>query len=194
MPKGFSFNLTGLPAFDKKIKNLNTQISKDLVDEMSASTMKIEKDAKKAAPVNMGQLRNSIHAVSYGPLTHAVVSYASYAPYIEFGTGGKVSIPAGYDEIASQFKGKGGGKLEEMIQALTQWVKRKGLAGTYSVKTQKRTGNRKAQVSEDEKLARFLAFKILKNGIRPQPFMIPAYEQEKPKLIERLKKRLNAKS
>jgi hypothetical protein len=31
-------------------------------------------------------------------------------------------------------------------------------------------------------------------NIRPQPFLIPSYEIEKPKLIQRLKKLLNAKS
>ena len=79
-----------------------------------------------------------------------------------------------------------------MIKALTLWVKRKGLAGTYSVKSRRRQGGSKLKQSQDEKLARFLAIKILKNGIRPQPFLIPAYEQEKPKLIEKLKKILNA--
>ena len=79
-----------------------------------------------------------------------------------------------------------------MIEALTLWVKRKGLAGTYSVKSGRRLGGKSTQLSQDEKLARFLAIKILKNGIRPQPYLIPAYEAEKPKLIERLKKILNA--
>jgi hypothetical protein len=68
------------------------------------------------------------------------------------------------------------------------------LAGTYSVATQKRTGGRKVQKSQDEKLARFLAIKILRNGLRAQPFLIPAYEEEKPKLFQRLKKLIDAKS
>ena len=36
------------------------------------------------------------------------------------------------------------------------------------------------------KLAYAIAISILRNGIRPQPFLIPAYEMEKPKLFNRL--------
>ena len=32
---------------------------------------------------------------------------APYAAYVEFGTGGTVSIPKGFEEMASKFKGKG---------------------------------------------------------------------------------------
>jgi hypothetical protein len=31
-----------------------------------------------------------------------------------------------------------------------------------------------------------MALKILKNGLRPQPFLIPAFEAEKPKLIKNI--------
>jgi hypothetical protein len=41
-------------------------------------------------------------------------------------------------------------------------------------------------------LAYVIARSILQKGLRPQPFLIPAYEQEKPKLIKRLKELLNA--
>ena len=144
------------------------------------------------APVNMGTLRQSIHATSKDKLTHYVEVGVSYGAYVEFGTGGKVSIPTGFQDYAATFRGKKGGSLSDMIEALTLWVKRKGLAGTYSVKSGRRLGGRATQTSQDEKLARFLAIKILKNGIRPQPYLIPAYETEKPKLIQRLKKLLNA--
>lgn len=190
----FGIDLSGIPRLENKLADLNSKIANDIAKEMSASTLKIEKDAKRLAPVNMGTLRQSIHATSKDKLTHYVDVNASYAPYIEFGTGGKVSVPAGYEEYAATFKGNKGGSLNDMIKALTLWVKRKGLAGTYSVKTQRRLGGKSVKASQDEKLARFLAIKILKNGIKPQPFLIPAYEAEKPKLIERLKKILNAKS
>ena len=190
----FGIDLSGIPRLEAKLKDIQNNIATDLAKEISASALKIEKDAKRNAPVNMGTLRQSIHATSKDKLTHYVEVGASYGAYIEFGTGGKVSIPAGYESYAATFKGNKGGSLNDMIQALTLWVKRKGLAGTYSVKSGRRLGGKATKESEDEKLARFLAIKILKNGIRPQPFLIPAYEEEKPKLIQRLKKILNAKS
>ena len=32
---------------------------------------------------------------------------APYAPYVEFGTGGLVEIPQGFEELAAKFKGRG---------------------------------------------------------------------------------------
>lgn len=205
MPKGFSFNLTGLDAFDKRLKDLKSDVYKDTVAELSASTMRIEKAAKKQAPVNLGTLRQSIHAVSYAPLTHAVVSYASYAPYVEFGTGGKVSVPPGYESFAMQYKGLPGGTYYDFLMAIAEWVRKKGIRGgtymatAYDINTKKATkikrfGSKSQKFDEDVIVAERIAYSILKKGIRPQPFMIPAYEAEKPVLIERLKKILNAKS
>jgi len=200
---GFALNLSGLDNLTKRINSIESNLRIEVAAEMSASALRIETKAKRNAPVNLGTLRQSIHSISdTGGLTHRVIASASYAPYVEFGTGGKVSIPAGYEDFAVQFKGKGSGTLEDLIQALTVWVKRKGLAGTYQATAYdisskkaskiKRTGSAKAKKSEDEKLARFLAFKILKNGLRAQPFLIPAYEEEKPILFNKLKKLLNA--
>ena len=190
----FGIDISGIPRLEQKLKDIENSISIQLAQEISASALKIEKAAKRNAPVNMGTLRQSIHATSKDKLTHYVEVGASYGAYVEFGTGGKVSIPLGYEQYAATFKGKKGGSLEDMIQALTLWVKRKGLAGTYSVKSQRRLGSKAVKSSQDEKVARFLAIKILRNGIKEQPYLIPAFEVEKPKLIERLKKILNAKS
>jgi len=190
----FGIDISGIPRLEKRLKEIEDSVSTKLAEEISASALKIEKQAKRNAPVNMGTLRQSIHATSKDKLTHYVEVGASYGAYVEFGTGGKVSIPVGYEQYAASFKGKKGGGLEDMIQALTLWVKRKGLAGTYSVKSQRRLGGKGVQQSQDMKLARFLAIKILRNGIKAQPYLIPAFELEKPKLIEKLKKILNAKS
>ena len=188
----FGIDLSGIAKLEKKLKDIERNISVDIAEEISASTLRIEKQAKRNAPVNLGTLRQSIHATSKDKLTHYVEVQASYGAYVEFGTGGKVSIPTGYETYASEFRGNKGGTLNDMINALTLWVKRKGLAGTYSVKSGRRLGNKTTKANQDEKLARFLAYKILKNGLRAQPFLIPAYEAEKPKLIEKLKKILNA--
>jgi hypothetical protein len=90
----------------------------------------------------MGYLRNSIVLDGeLGSLTYNVEARMPYAAYVEFGTGGKVSIPTGYEEYAALFKGT-------------------------------------------RKVA----------GMRSQPYLIPSYEMEKPKLIKRLNEMLNAKS
>ena len=129
-----------------------------------------------------------------GQLVFTIGSKLPYAPYIEFGTGGKVTIPAGYEQFASQFKGSKGGTFAQLLRALIEWVKRKGIVGTYSVKTGRRTGNKSIQQKQNESAAYAIALSILKKGLRPHPFLIPAYEQEIPKLKTNIKRILNAKS
>lgn len=187
---------------DKVFQNLNKfeeNIKLGIALEINASALNIQSNAKKMAPVNFGTLRNSIYLKEedfvQGKLNYSVGSNVSYAPYIEFGTGGKVSIPSNYQSFASQFKGGKKGAFKDFILALMLWVKRKGIVGTYSVKTQRRTGSKSLQASQEKSAAYAIALSILKKGLRPQPFLIPAFEQEKPKLTAKIKQIIqNAKS
>jgi len=195
---GFALNLTGLPNLMKRLKTIEDNLTKGVAQEISASSLKIERDAKRNAPVNFGTLRRSIHAESsVNGLTGRVIVDASYAPYVEFGTGGKVSVPSGYESFALQFKGVKSGTYYDFLMAIVDWIKRKGIRpneATYNVKTRKRIGTKSQKFDQDVRLDERIAYSILKKGIRPQPFLIPAYEAEKPKLFDRLKKLLNAKS
>lgn len=171
MPK-FTFDISNLSDVLKKLDTLDVKVQQDVKDEISASALNIQSGAKRLAPVNFGQLRNSIYLkeqnVDKG-YVFTVGSNASYAPYVEFGTGGKVSIPAGFEQLASGFKGKKAGTFKDMVEALTLWVKRKGIGG----------GN-------DKSIAYAIAISILRKGLRPQPFLIPAFETEKPKMIKNI--------
>jgi hypothetical protein len=63
-------------------------------------------EAKKKAPKLTGKLRNS--GVVEHTLDNTKITFnAEYAPYLEFGTGGNVSVPAGFEDLAIQFKGDG---------------------------------------------------------------------------------------
>ena len=138
----FGLNLTGIKEIEAALKTIDTKLKQDVGDEINASALNIQSSAKRLAPVDLGFLRNNIALVQETPLTFAVEAKAKYSAYIEFGTGGSVSIPAGYEDLARVFKGKGNRNI----------------------------------------------------NIRPQPFLIPSYETEKPKLIDRLKKLLDVKS
>ena len=159
-----------LGKFDKYSKTVQAEIK----DEVGASALKIYSDAKKLAPVNLGTLRNTIFIESVSPAPNkfmfTIGAKARYAPYIEFGTGGKVSIPAGYESYASQFKTKTGGTFKEMVKALMEWVEKKGIGSGKNSKS----------------VAYIIALSILRKGLRPQPFLIPAFEQERPKLKSRI--------
>ena len=135
-------NLTGIDSLQGAIKKLDEKLTKEVSNEINASSLKIQSDAKKLVPVDMGYLRNSIVLDGeLGGLTYSVEARMRYAAYVEFGTGGKVSIPSGYEEYAALFKGT-------------------------------------------RKVA----------GMRSQPYLIPSFEMEKPKLIKRINEMLNAKS
>ena len=172
----FAVSLSGMKELEGKLNKLTTALKEDVGNEINASALKIENQAKRLAPVNFGQLRNQIALTKDSELTYTVAANASYSAYVEFGTGPQVSVPADFTSYAQQFKGKSGGKFKDMVDALTLWVKRKGV------------GNGK----NDKGLAYVIALSILRKGMRPQPFLIPAYEMEKPKLIQRLNQLLNA--
>ena len=54
-----------------------------------------------------GTLLRSQSVVPYNQNGWSMINNASYAPYHEFGTGGMVEIPQGWETIAAQFKGEG---------------------------------------------------------------------------------------
>ena len=180
---GFTFNIGNLSDVLKRLHSLEAKVQQDVKDEINASALNIESMAKRLAPVNMNTLRGSIYKkekdIKNG-YVFTVGAKASYAAYVEFGTGGKVSIPKGFEQLAGNFKGRKGGKFEDMVEALMQWGIRKGYIQSGKGAKQH---------------AFYMALKILKNGLKPQPFLIPAFEAEKPKLINNIKKAIeNVKS
>ena len=67
-----------------------------------------ESVAKSRVPVDTGALKNSINADTANEgFTWKVGTNISYAPYVEFGTGAFVDVPAGLERYASDFKCKG---------------------------------------------------------------------------------------
>jgi HK97 gp10 family phage protein len=171
-----TLDIANIGNVSKRFTKLSEDVKNNLKNEINASALKIQSDAKKLAPVNLGTLRNSIYKdeVSKSPNEYIVMigSTAKYAPYIEFGTGGKVSIPNGYNDYAAQFRNKSSGKFKDMVLALTEWVQKKGIASGKQSKS----------------VAYAIALSILRKGLRPQPFLIPAFETEKGKLIQRIQK------
>ena len=199
MADRITFSINGIDKLKERLKAMDQKVKDALAMELRESAMKIQKEAKRNAPVDMGTLRNSIYMdydYQKNKLTYSIGASASYAPYIEFGTGGSVKVPAKYSSYALTFKGKSAnaGSLDEFMLALMDWVKRKGITGTYSVKTQRRTGSRGSRMSEDFDVAFAIMLKILKKGINPQPFLLPAYEAEKVNLVKKIKQAIkNAK-
>ena len=137
---GITAQITGV----KELEKILNKMSKDTEDvtsqEINDSALTIARNAKRNVVVDNGFLRGSIQLEPLSKLAYSVEAKAKYAPYVEFGTGGLVDIPAGYEQYASIFRGKG----------------------------------------------------IRKVNLRARPFLIPAFENEIPNLMKRLKKIFNA--
>jgi HK97 gp10 family phage protein len=110
MADNISFKIEGLDALIKRLGKLAPEIAKEVAMEVNASALAIQSKARRDVVVDNGILRNSIQLkeVNTGDkIMYTVGSRLRYAPYVEFGTGGTVSVPAGYEDFAIQFKGKG---------------------------------------------------------------------------------------
>ena len=137
---GITARIDGIKAIQDKLNELSKESQQGLANEINNSALNIQRNAKRNVVVDNGFLRGSIALEPISELTYTVEAKAQYAPYVEFGTGGLVDIPAGYEQYAAIFKGKG----------------------------------------------------IRKVNLRARPFLIPAFENEIPQLMKRLKEMFNA--
>jgi HK97 gp10 family phage protein len=104
------FKIEGLDALIQRLGKLSPKIAKEVALEVNASALAIQSKAKRDVKVDNSTLRSSIQLkeINQGnKIIYTVGSALKYAPYVEFGTGGEVNVPAGYETFAIQFKGKG---------------------------------------------------------------------------------------
>ena len=122
------------------------------------------------SPVNTGLFRGSVYSdvtvvdadVFRGAHAEGFVSSSDYEPKV----------------WALEWGREPGGKMPP-IEAIALWVKRKGLAGTYSVKTKKRQGGRAQRGKEDTSLAWAIAIHIARYGTKAIGMFQKAYEESK---------------
>jgi len=113
MADQISFRIEGLDALIKRMSKLAPEIAKEVAMEVNASALAIQSKARRSVASNStdkGRLVGSIQLkeINKGDkVVYTVGSRLKYAPYVEFGTGGTVNVPAGYEDFAIQFKGKG---------------------------------------------------------------------------------------
>lgn len=187
MGKLISFEIKGMQALVKAANDVSKSTVKAIDDELNATALEIQAKAKQYAPVYDGQIRNSIE-LDTKYLDKKVNVLARHAAYVEFGTKRKVSVPAEWKDYAIQFKGRGdGGTWKDMLKALTDWVRKKGLAGSYRfvnardtskrLKRPVRDGTKSEQNNQDEQVAYAIMVSILKNGIKAQPYLYPAFKE-----------------
>lgn len=107
----------GLSTISRNMQIYSQKLKSDLTLAVFTATTNAEGKAKNRVPVDTGKLKQSIyHKMDYSKAIGEVGATEDYAPYIEFGTGGNVAIPNGFDELAGKFKGSGKRKINRKAQ------------------------------------------------------------------------------
>lgn len=149
-------------------KNLAGLYREDTEDFLAEAIQNTETEAVSAAPADKGFLRNSSYSEING-LEGIVGFKAQYAAFQEFGTGVLVDVPAEWSEYAATFNDSDFGSFEEFKTSLLDWMSGKGIEAKFLYP---------------------IMMKILKIGIRPQPFLYPAWKNNTIKFLDNLKKML----
>ena len=141
--------------FDK-LKDEADEVFKELVDETATyihaqAINHISQNVQTGA----GHLKQDMYLDLTGINSAEVGNRADYAGYVEFGTGRRVIVPAEFNDIASKVKSRSTKSFKEGLQAIRDWCKRLGI---------------------DVKAAYPIFMSILRTGVRPRPFMYPAYK------------------
>lgn len=102
-------NVFGIDKLIGELKNYSEKVYTNIDNAMQESARNVQRQAIMDAPSDMSTLRRSIEVKPIKEETwsgYEIFSLLPYAPYVEFGTGTRVTIPTGYEEYAMQFKGQ----------------------------------------------------------------------------------------
>jgi HK97 gp10 family phage protein len=178
-----------LKGFDKTIKDvqkLATDANKNAKIALVDFGTRVETEAKRNAPADEGKLRSSINSTfNQRDFTVKITVATDYAAYQEFGTRKFAAayvgtLPQEWRTYAATFKGKTGGSMDEFIQSIMAWVKRKGIGADTT-----KSGNVSSSASsldKQQQAAYWIAINILQNGIKPKKFLYEAVKDNLPKL------------
>jgi len=104
-----AFKVKGVQQVINKLNKFGVEGARYAVAITNQTADNIVNQAKVRSPVDLGQLRQSNGATRATVENNRSVIYntAPYSPYQNFGTGGLVDVPEGFEPLAFQFKGAG---------------------------------------------------------------------------------------
>jgi len=169
--------VTGVDKLLKQFDQFGKEGAKVAAGETEAAARDISSQAVRLAPANFGKLRQSIQPEKIAKLSWEVQAMAAYSGYVEFGTGSHVSVPKEMQEQATALRNLSKGSFDDALDSIRDWCRAKGI---------------------DERAAYPILMSILKEGLRPQPYLYPAFKAGSEKFrknltnsIEVLTKKLN---
>jgi len=182
-------NVTGLDGVLRKFNSFSKEIRKEVAAEIKFSADAIRKEAVSKAPADEGKLRNSISVKKIDEVNYEVVVQNQIAPFLEFGTKKRFDVDSEFAAYAAGFRGVKVANAGTLDDNILKWVTRKKIRFDSAGGTTKSGRQRKLTFEQTAFIiSRFIAF----NGIKPHPFLLPAFKQERQTLIARLKRLVNA--
>jgi hypothetical protein len=185
MADALKIEIQGLTQMQQQLVDLPVKLTKKLDYVLEKGARAIELKANQKKPIDLGGLQVRVDSQF---LVKEITVNANYAAFMEFGTGKYAAayvatLPQEWQQYAAQFKGQiGGGSWADLLLNILAWVKRQGITGHYSVKTQRRLGNANQKAAEDYEAAYLIARSILIKGVHPHPFLYPAFFEVLPSL------------
>lgn len=169
--------LIGLDQLKKQIDSASNKVKNQIDAEVQASAMEFVALAKRDLSNQVGDTGTLLNSIQYKKETENtysvfVPSSVYYSGYIEFGTRDQARVPAGLEDVASEFKSQKNKGTLKLIDAIRAWVIRKG------IETEEKEVNRTAFA---------IARSIYENGIAPRPFFYKQIVPVKESLIRRVK-------
>lgn len=186
----FKVSVQGINGVKAQFLAATEEIKGVVSAELDGMAKEWKANAQRDAPVDQGSLKAGITYYMDGGFSAVIVSNAFYSPFMEFGTKGKYTPIPGTEAIAEQFRGYKGGDFATMLKMIERWVNRKGIAGTYSVKTRRRTGGKAAIASQNRSAAFAIALSILKNGVSPHPFFFKQQDILWPEMVKNIRRKI----
>lgn len=205
----FKLEIKGLDATIQKVENIAKNAKQEMKYELTQFAVDVTRDAKSTlqrnGTSNTGALANSINWDVIG-LDATITVAKKYAAFIEFGTrkfaaAYVASLPADWQTYAATFKG-GSGSFDDFLRSILQWIKDRGIqprprqfeqGDSYSAGKLRKPRIKKKVDKEKQlqSLAYAIAIKILRTGIRAQPYLYPAIVKNTPILRQRIVKILS---
>jgi phage gpG-like protein len=102
----FKAQIKGLDSLLKKVQTKSKDLQQDVEAEIHDFGDRVAQKASQRVVKDLNRLGQSTRA-QHLPNGVLIGAYTDYAAFVEFGTGALVNVPAGLEDYAIQFKGKG---------------------------------------------------------------------------------------
>lgn len=182
MSDGARITVQGMQSFTAMAQNLSDAIIEGIDDELEAAAFDMRAIADTLitdnGTINTAYLKSRLQVIPVQGNHRALfINDAFYAPFVEFGTGPRVNVPGEWADYAAQFKGMKNGDKTDFIRNIKEWIGNKQIAvpAGYTL----------------DSFAERIVLSILQKGLKPRPFMYPAYRKIADELPRRIAVRLN---